>query len=81
MSKVILETEELCVDYCVQLSECIAVTFVGPNPSQYLARVQGCYAKAGGWTVKNGTDFQANMVSVNVICVRQLISEFSSGWF
>jgi hypothetical protein len=62
------------VKHCQMVSNCIAITFVGPNPSFYPSSVQGCYLKKGGWTVKTGAR-SANMVSVdvNVHC-----SEFQS---
>ena len=65
LAKVNEDTEEKCVKHCQMVSNCIAITFVGPNPSFYPSSVQGCYLKKGGWTVKTGAR-SANMVSVDI---------------
>ena len=67
---VALDTEEECVENCLENPDCNAITFVSPNPSQYGSDVLGCHRKSGGWTVNTGDDFQANMVSVDVTCIR-----------
>ena len=70
MGKKNLDTEEECVNQCLQLQNCLAVTFVGPNPAQYTTELQGCYKKSGGWNMQSGTDHYTNMVSVNIVCIR-----------
>ena len=62
-------TEESCVNKCIDDTQCIAVTYVNPNPEQYGSGVTGCYLKRGGWTVNTGA-YQAKMVSVDVTCIR-----------
>ena len=59
------------MNHCLDFPDCIAITFVGPNPSQYGSNLEGCYKKKGGWTVTTGTAYQANMVSVDVSCIRE----------
>ena len=70
MGRVDLDTEEECVKNCFENADCNAITFVSPNPSQYNSDIHGCHRKSGGWTVSTGTDLQANMVSVDVACIR-----------
>ena len=70
MGKENLDTEEECVNQCLQLQNCLAVTFIGPNPAQYTTELQGCYKKSGGWNMQSGTDHYTNMVSVNIVCIR-----------
>ena len=54
---------------CIDDTQCIAVTYVNPNPEQYGSDVTGCYLKLGGWTERTGA-YQAKMVSVDVTCIR-----------
>ena len=70
MGMVAVDTEEECVTRCLATTDCIAITFVSPNPDQYDSHLHGCHRKSGGWTVLTGTDYQANMVSVDVACIR-----------
>ena len=70
LGKLDLDTEEECVKNCFENADCIAITFISPNPSQYNSGYHGCHRKSGGWTVTTGTDFTANMVSVDVACIR-----------
>ena len=78
LGKVVLDTEEECIENCLENPDCNAITFVGPNPSQYNSDLHGCHRKSGGWTVSTGTDFTDNMVSVNVACIRAKKGEHSS---
>merc|ERR1719204_1578692 len=48
------DTEEKCVKQCQSVSDCIAITFVGPNPSQYPSSLQGCYMKKRWLDRENG---------------------------
>ena len=61
--------EAPCVQKCLGLEECIAVTLVKPNPEFYNSAIHGCHLKSGGWQVRT-TPQEANMVSVDVVCVR-----------
>ena len=70
LGKLDIDTEEECVENCFDNADCIAITFISPNPSQYNSGYHGCHRKSGGWTVTTGTDFTANMVSVDVACIR-----------
>ena len=70
LAPVSLDTEVECVENCFENPDCKAIVFVSPNPSQYNSDVHGCWRKSGGWTVNTGADFQANMVSVDVACIR-----------
>ena len=70
MGKAILQTEEQCVNHCLEFPACVAVTLVGSNPGQYGDDLEGCYKKWGGWTVRSGTAYEANMVSIDVSCIR-----------
>ena len=78
MGKVVLDTEEECIENCLENPDCNAITFVGPNPSQYNSDLHGCHRKSGGWTVSTGTDFTDNKVSVDVACIRAKKGEHSS---
>ena len=78
MGKVNLDTEEECIENCLENPNCNAITFVSPNPSQYNSDLHGCHRKSGGWTVSMGTDMQANMVSVDVACIRTKRGEHSA---
>ncbi|KAL5253686.1 hypothetical protein ACHWQZ_G013456 [Mnemiopsis leidyi] len=63
-------TEEECVNKCLEEPLCTAVTHVNPNPDQYGSGLEGCYLKAGSsWTENSGV-FEANMVSVDISCIR-----------
>jgi len=63
------DAEEECVQSCLENPSCYGITHVSPNPSKYGADIHGCWRKVGGWTVNTG-DRQANMVSVDVACIR-----------
>ncbi|KAL5253696.1 hypothetical protein ACHWQZ_G013465 [Mnemiopsis leidyi] len=63
-------TEEECVNKCLEEPLCTAVTYVNPNPDQYDSGLEGCYLKQGSsWTVNSGP-YEANMVSVDISCIR-----------
>ena len=70
LDKATLDTEETCVVNCLENPDCNAITFISPNPSQYNSNLHGCLRKSSGWTVSTGTDYTANMVSVDVTCIR-----------
>ena len=56
---------------CLDYEECIAITLVKPNPEFYDSTLHGCHLKSGKlpWQART-TRKEANMVSVNVVCVR-----------
>ena len=61
-------TEEgTCVKKCFWIEECRGITLV--NKANSSVHQRGCFLKSGEWKVLTG-DRQANMVSVNVTCVR-----------
>ena len=63
-------TEEECVNKCLEEPLCTAVTHVNPNPDQYDSGLEGCYLKQGASWTENSGPFEANMVSVDVSCIR-----------
>ena len=77
MGRVDIDTEEQCINHCLEYPTCIAITLVSPNPGQYNSDIHGCHKKDGGWTVTKGTAKQANMVSVDMICVRIIRGKFA----
>ena len=54
---------------CFGFQECTGITLVKANSGFYEPSSHGCFLKSGEWEVLTG-DRQANMVSVNVTCVR-----------
>ena len=68
-TKIIVKTELECVESCLELPQCIFVTYVEPNPSHYDSTVNECYRKSGS-TVLFTSSYTEKMVAINVNCVR-----------
>ena len=69
-TKIIVETEQECVESCLELPQCLFVTYVEPNPPHYDSTVNECYRKSGD-TVLFTSSYTEKMVAVNVNCVRK----------
>ena len=69
-----ISSETKCVEICLGIDECMAITQVGPKPSSYDNGVIGCHTKNWGYT-ESISERSSNMVSFDIGCVKDKYSK------